>query len=76
MHSQNSARRGRVQVLVVRQPGRPVDVLRVARRLEHVMLAVALVAVVVWVIAHLVQVALAVGLMGYVGKLAGRLVRF
>ena len=50
--------------------------LRVARRLEHVVLAIAVVALVVWVIAHLAQVALAVGLISYVGKLAGRLVRF
>ena len=70
-----SARRGRVQVLVVREPGRPVDVARVARRVERAVIAVAVVAAVLWVVAHLVQVLFAVGLIAYVAKLAGRLVR-
>ena len=70
-----SAQRGRVQVLVVREKGGPVDVLRVARRVEYAVIAAAVVAAVVWVIAHLVQVMLAVGLLAYVAKLAGRLVR-
>ena len=76
LHSQDSARRGRAQVLVVREPGGgPVDVRRLARRVEYAVIAAAVVAAVVWVIAHLVQVMLAVGLLAYVTKLAGRLVR-
>ena len=70
-----SARRGRVQVVVGREPGRPVDVLRMARRVERAVVAVAVVAAVLWVVAHLVQVLFAVGLIAYVAKLAGRLVR-
>ena len=76
LHSQDSARRGRAQVLVVRETGGgPVDVRRLARRVEYAVIAAAVVAAVVWVIAHLVQVMLAVGLLAYVTKLAGRLVR-
>jgi hypothetical protein len=36
-----SAQRGRVQVLVVREKGGPVDVLRVARRVEYAVIAAA-----------------------------------
>jgi hypothetical protein len=66
-----------VQVLVVRDPvARPVNLVRVARHAERAVIALAAGAVVLWVVAHLVQVMFAVGLIAYVAKLAGRLVRF
>ena len=71
-----SARFGRAQVLVVREPARTGDLVRVARRVEVVVAALATAAVVVWVMTHLVAVVCALGLIGYAAKLAGRLVRF
>ena len=65
-----SARLGGWRVVVVRDTSaHPVKGRRAVRRVKRAAVAVAVVVAVLWVLAHLVQVMLVVGLMAYAARL-------
>ena len=65
-----SARLGGWRVVVVRDTGaHPVKAGRAARRATRAAIALAVVVAVLWMLAHLVQVMMAVGLLAYAARL-------